>query len=163
YYYKSKYYIFNRRVKIGRNFLVFGTLNINGPGWVIIGDNVKIGMYVTPWTQHKDATIRISDGVFMNGTRFACESSIQVGENTILADCRIMDTDFHGIDPNNRDVYKVAPIKIGANVWITIQCVVTKGVSIGIGTTVTPNSVVCSDLPPNTICGGNPAVVIRTI
>jgi acetyltransferase-like isoleucine patch superfamily enzyme len=73
-----------------------------------------------------------------------------------------MDTDFHGTHPQHRDVAHTAPVVIKGNTWITIQCVVLKGVTIAEGCTVTPNSVVNRDLPvPNSIYGGNPAVFIK--
>ena len=160
--YKGLYAVIRPRVTIGRNFKVDGTLSIRGPGRVVIGDNVTIGMHVTPWTHEENAVLRIGNGVFLNGTRFGCSEAITVGDGCILADCRIMDTDHHGTDPRRRHEAKKAPIVIGKNVWITIQCVVLKGTSIAEGCTVTPNSVVNRDLPvPNSIYGGNPAVFIK--
>ncbi len=148
------------KATIGKNFRVNGWLSIKGPGHVIIGDNVVVGMTVTPWTEKPNSTIKIGDNTFLNGTRFACEETIVIGDNVILADCRIMDTDYHGIDPYNRHQHKSAPIYIHDNVWITIACVVLKGVTIGWGATITPNSVVNEDVPQESIYGGNPGRVL---
>lgn len=59
---------------------------------------------------------------------------------------------------------KVSPkgIRIGANVWIGAGCVILDGADIGPGTIVTPNSVVSSRLPEDSIAQGNPAKVIFT-
>jgi acetyltransferase-like isoleucine patch superfamily enzyme len=161
-FYKCLYALTRPRVTIGRNLRVEGSLDIRGPGRVVIGDDVTIGMRVTPWTHEKDAVIRIGDRAFLNGTRFGCADSITVGDDCILADCRIMDTDHHGTHPRRRREARKAPIAIGRNVWITIQCVVLKGVTIAEGCTVTPNSVVNRDLTqPNSIYGGNPAVFLK--
>lgn len=163
-YYRALYALLGRRVSIGRRFMVEGSLDIRGPGRVMIGDNVTVGMRVTPWTHSDGAVISIGDGVFLNGTRFGCAESISVGNGCILADCRIMDTDYHGVHPDHREAVKTAPIVIGDNVWITLQCVVLKGVTIARGCTVTPNSVVHGSLTaPNTIYGGNPAKPIKAI
>lgn len=160
--YKFFYALTGARVTIGRNFKVDGSLSIRGPGRVVIGDDVRVGMRVTPWTHEKDAVIEIGNRVFLNGTRFGCAKSIAVGDDCILADCRLMDTDHHGVDPRNRGEYKSAPIVVGKNVWITIQCVVLKGTTIADGCTVTPNSVVAKSLPePDSIYGGNPAVFLK--
>ena len=120
-------------------------------------------MTVTPWTFDDNAVISIGDGTFLNGTRFACEKSIKIGKNVILADCRIMDTDFHGLDPDNRHIHKSAPIIIGDNVWITIASVILKGVTIGHGSTITPNSVVTEAVPSRVVYGGNPGRIIKQL
>lgn len=159
--YRLLYVHILRRATIGKDFKVMGKLSIKGPGKVIIGDSVRIGMTVTPWTYHPDAVIEIGDRTFLNGTRFACERRIYIGNDVICADCRIMDTDFHGTHPDHRDEHKAKAIHISSKVWITIQCVILKGANIGQGSTITPNSVVLSNIPPNEVWGGNPAQHIR--
>ena len=59
---------------------------------------------------------------------------------------------------------KVSPkgIRIANNVWIGAGCTILDGADIGAGTIVTPNSVVSSKLPENSIAQGNPAKVIFT-
>ena len=56
-----------------------------------------------------------------------------------------------------------APIHIGKNVWIGSNATVLPGVSIGDGAIVAAGAVVTKDVPENTIVGGVPAKVIRTI
>ena len=155
-----------KRVRIGRRFRVQGRLIIRGPGKVVIGDLVTCGERVTPWTTTKNAEIYIGNGVFLNGTRFGCHTRIEVGDGCVLADCRIMDTDFHNVHPDKRNdpgFVKAQAIKIGKNVWITVGCVILKGVTIGDNSTVTPNSVVFESIPDNSIYGGNPAKLIRRL
>lgn len=158
--------LFRPRVQIGRNLVLSGKLKIRGPGRVIIGDDVHIGMLVTPYTYAPDAVIRIGDEAFLNGTRFGCRKRITIGARCILAECRILDYDFHSVDPRHRndpEYIKGSPVTIGENVWITVQCIVQKGVTIGRNCTITPNSVVRSDIPAETIAGGNPAVVWKEL
>jgi acetyltransferase-like isoleucine patch superfamily enzyme len=158
--------LFRPRVQIGRNLILDGKLKIRGPGRVIIGDNVNIGMVVTPYTHSTAAVIRVGDRTFLNGTRFGCKERIDVGARCILAECRVLDYDFHSTDPNHRNdpaYIKSSPVTIGENVWITLQCIVQKGVTIGRNSTITASSVVRADVPPNSIAGGNPAVLLKTI
>jgi acetyltransferase-like isoleucine patch superfamily enzyme len=139
-----------------------GKLKIRGPGRVIIGDNVVIGMRVTPFTYAPEAAIEIGEGVYLNGTRFGCKESIRVGARSILAECRILDWDFHSSHPEHRndpEYIRSAPVTIEENVWITVDCVILKGTTIGQNSTIGPNSVVRENIPPNSIAGGNPAVV----
>jgi acetyltransferase-like isoleucine patch superfamily enzyme len=166
YLYRLFYLVTKRSVSIGRNLKVSGTLSIKGAGRVRIGDNVQCGMRVTPWTHNENAEIIIGDNVFLNGTRFGCKKRIEIGDNCILADCRIMDSDFHSANPEHRndpDYIKTAPVRIGNNVWITMNCVILRGVSIGDNCSITPNSVVTNNIPENCIAGGNPAKVIRLL
>lgn len=169
FYYKAKYILFNKRVKIGKNFRVRHRLSIKGPGRVIIGENVFVngGSHtVTPWTYSKDATILIGNNVFLNGTRFGCKSRIEIGDDCILADCRILDTDFHSVLPERRNdpaAIKSEPIKIGKNVWIALDSVVLRGVEIGTNSTITAKSVVIDNVPEYCVYGGNPAVLIKEL
>ena len=162
--YKAFYGLFNPRVKIGRNFKVAGRLTIYGPGQVIIGDDVQCGMHATPCALDRDAILRIGNRVLLNGTRIGCVREIVIEDDCILADCRLTDSDFHSVDPahrNDSDYIKTAPIHIGRNSWVTMNCIILKGVRIGENVTITPASVVIGDVPDNCIYGGNPAELIR--
>jgi putative colanic acid biosynthesis acetyltransferase WcaF len=56
---------------------------------------------------------------------------------------------------------RVAPIVIEDGVWITANCVVQMGVTIGRSAVVTPLSVVHRSLEPEGVYGGNPCCFIR--
>jgi len=166
-YYKLKYTFGNKNVKIGKRLKVRAKLSIKGPGKVIIGDDVCIdgsSHTVTTWTYSKGAEIIIGNNVFINGARFGCTKRIEVGHCSILADCRILDTDFHSTNPlkrNDPDFIESAPIKIGNNVWIALGSVILKGVTIGDNSTIAAQSVVQKDVDANSIFAGNPAVLIK--
>ena len=55
------------------------------------------------------------------------------------------------------------PVRIGANCWFGVNCVVTSGVEIGERCVIGANSVVTQDLPPRVIAAGSPAKVIKEI
>jgi acetyltransferase-like isoleucine patch superfamily enzyme len=167
--YKLRYKLLNKNVSIGKNFRVKARLSIKGPGSVVIGDNVFIdgtSHTVTPWTGNADAEIIIGNNVFVNGTRFGCAKKIEVGDNCILADCRILDTDFHSVNPEQRsnpEYIESSPIKIGNNVWIALGCVILKGVTIGDDSTIAAQSVVYGNVEKSSVYGGNPAVLIKRL
>jgi putative colanic acid biosynthesis acetyltransferase WcaF len=56
-----------------------------------------------------------------------------------------------------------ASIRIGRKAWIGARSIVLLGVTVGDGCVVGAGSVVTRSTPPNTLCAGNPAKVIRPI
>lgn len=171
-YYKIKYKLLNQNVTIGRNFHVRGRLIIKGPGKVIIGDNVTMDGSttgpVTPFTNNKNAVIIIGSGVTTGGIRISCSTRVEIGDDSIVAESRILDTDFHSVNPlrrNDPDLIKSSPIIIGENVWIGIECVIMRGVTIGGNSTIAARSVLYSNtlVPENTIFGGNPAALLKEL
>lgn len=155
-----------RRFRAGRNLRVFGSLKVRGPGAVVFGDDVVIEMTVTPFTHSPAARIQVGNGVYLNGTRFGCVDTIDVGDGSIISDARIMDSDFHSIDRNRRSAdakVRVHPIQIGANVWIAAQTGVLPGSVIGENSVVAFGSVCTGVYPADVLVGGNPAKVLRAI
>ena len=65
--------------------------------------------------------------------------------------------------PKDRGSMIPAPIRIGKNVWVGANAVILPGVTIGDGAIVAAGAVVNRDVPENTVVGGVPAKVIRTI
>ena len=93
---------------------------------------------------------------------------ITIGKNVIVgANCTIIDTDFHPLDPEIRRIDilagKHAPIVIENDVFIGMNALILKGLRIGAGAVVGAGSVVLSDIPPKTIVAGIPARAIRIL
>jgi acetyltransferase-like isoleucine patch superfamily enzyme len=55
------------------------------------------------------------------------------------------------------------PTRIGDNVWMGANVVVTSGVTIGERAVIGANSVVTTDVPPFTIAAGAPARAVREV
>lgn len=60
---------------------------------------------------------------------------------------------------DNTYIYK--NVKIGDCVWFGNRVIVTGNVSIGEGAIIAAGSVVCKDVPPLAVVGGNPAKIIK--
>jgi acetyltransferase-like isoleucine patch superfamily enzyme len=73
-------------------------------------------------------------------------------------------TSGHPIEPSRRREFTTAkPIVIERNVWIAAGATIIGGVTVGENSVVAAGSVVTKNVPPNTLVGGNPARVIRSI
>ena len=59
------------------------------------------------------------------------------------------------------DTYIYKKVTIGECVWFGNRVIVTGNVTIGEGAIIAAGSVVCKDVPPLAIVGGNPAKIIK--
>lgn len=115
----------------------------------------------------RDAIIDIEDNVGMSGVTIYAREHIHIGANTgIGANAKIMDNDFHPLEPAQRSIsrnsnIKSRPVSIGTNVFIGCNCIVLKGTQIGDNSVIGAGSVVSGMIPENCIAAGNPAKVIR--
>ncbi|NQU05949.1 MAG: acyltransferase [Calditrichaeota bacterium] len=112
-------------------------------------------------TLKEDAKLTIGEDCGFSGTIIACAKQIVLGRNVSCgANTLINDTDWHTNDPR---AGLDAEVIIGDNVWLGVNVIVLKGVTIGEGTLVGAGSLVTKSLPPYVIAGGNPARVIRKL
>lgn len=112
--------------------------------------------------------IEIGDGFGISGSTIYSTASITIGRNaTIGANCKIIDNDFHPLDPEqrrlglNRQHAKRAPVVIGDNCFLGMNATVLKGTRLGDNVVVGAGSVVCGTFPSNCIIAGNPARIVR--
>jgi acetyltransferase-like isoleucine patch superfamily enzyme len=159
----------SQRIKIGKGFRVVGKFMPNGPGTLHLGNGVFShgGPHpVTLFTHTRQAKIVVGNNVTLNGARFGCSELIEVGDDCILADCRIFDTDMHSTSPNRHlDEARVAtaPVRLQRNVWIGAAAIILKGVTVGENSVVGAGAVVSHNVPANVIVAGNPARVVRRL
>ena len=118
-------------------------------------------------TFDENAIIQIGDNSRFSGTVIGAKKRIIIG-NKVLSGANVLITDFdwHAVDPKLRHTsegIKSAPVIIGNNVWLGINTVILKGVSIGDNTVIGANSLVVSDIPANVIAAGNPCKVLKKI
>ena len=83
---------------------------------------------------------------------------VMIGPNVSLI------TTGHPIEPSKRrDAVVAKPIVIERNVWIAAGATIIGGVTVGENSVVAAGAVVTRDVPANSLVGGNPARVIRSI
>lgn len=113
--------------------------------------------------------VEIGDDVGLSGATIYAREFISIGSKTLIgANTKIIDNDFHPIDPETRlatpgSNIPSAPVKIGTNVFIGCNSLILKGVTIGDNAVIGAGSVVVKDIPANSIAAGNPAKVIKQI
>lgn len=170
-YYKVKFKVLLKRVKIGMHFRVYGRLIITGPGLVIFGKDCFVLSQMTKTvritTQLPNSKVIIGDHVGLNGTSIVCYGRIVIDEYSNIADAYITDSSAHPLTTDRR-LYTAADIPtdevhIGKNVWISTHVVILKGVHIGENSVVAACSLVRKSLPPNIMAAGMPAEVIREV
>jgi acetyltransferase-like isoleucine patch superfamily enzyme len=78
-----------------------------------------------------------------------------------------MDTDFHPLEAQARrsdsEPAKTAPVTIEDDVFIGMNCLILKGVTLGRGSVIGAGSVVTKDVPPHTMVAGNPVRFIGDV
>lgn len=89
---------------------------------------------------------------------------LDIGDDVMIGPNVSLITSGHPVEPSRRhDAVVARPIVIGNNVWIGAGATIISGVTIGENSVVGAGAVVTRDVPPNTLVGGNPARIIRSI
>lgn len=116
-------------------------------------------------TWQAGAVMEIGDHFGMTGGSICAAQRIIIGNDvTIGANTTIMDTDFHPIHAQTRrsqpQAAQTAPVRIEDDVFIGMNSLILKGVTLGEGCVVGAGSVVTRDVPAGMVVAGNPARVI---
>jgi acetyltransferase-like isoleucine patch superfamily enzyme len=98
----------------------------------------------------------------------AAQGSIEIGDHTMFANgCFVGDAEHRYDDPDTpvtrQGFSSKGPVRIGANCWFGVNCVVTSGVSVGERCVIGANSVVTQDIPAGAIAVGAPARVVKEV
>ena len=153
---------------------------------MVVGEKCVLGARIQ--IDQPNARIIIGNNTYIGSSMIIAKQSVTIGNNVLVAwGCVIYDNDSHSLNyldrrKDTRQVFedyenhngnflfskdwslvKSAPIVIGDDVWIGMDALILKGVKIGNGSIIAAKSVVTKDVPPFTIVGGNPAVVIKQL
>jgi len=108
-----------------------------------------------------NSRIEIGNNCGFSGTVIGAFKYIKLGNNVRCgANTLITDSDWHLDDPRSGEP---ADVIIEDNVWLGVNCVVLKGVTIGQNSVIGANSVVTKSIPVDSIAAGNPCKVIRKL
>src|ERR1700757_1046206 len=109
--------------------------------------------------------IRVGRNVFVNqNCPFYALGGLDIADDVIIGPNVSIITAGHPLGPSQRRAATIGrPIVIEKNVWIAAGSIIIGGVTVGENSVVAAGSVVTKNVPADTLVGGNPARVIRSI
>jgi len=168
-------------IKWGKGWRILGMpiIQRHGSSTITLGDRLTLRSWrtsnpLTPThpvvlaTRNPGAVIQIGDDCGFTGTTLVAAESIQIGHRVqVGANSVIVDTDFHPtqVEERARDFLngQHAPIIIEDDVFIGMQSLILKGVTIGRGSVVGAGSVVTKNVPAGVVVAGNPARIVKEL
>ncbi|MDR4470968.1 MAG: hypothetical protein MRJ68_22190 [Nitrospira sp.] len=169
--YRGACRLFWKNIKIGEGLRIYKKLSITGKGKLVIGKNCIIGgalgdssQYVTLDTHSETATIQIGNNAVLNAARVSSKFEIIIGNDVLIEQAGLLDTDFHSIDKSRQtpqgETRERCRIVVGDRVCIGARSFITRGVKIEDDVLVFPGSVVTSQVKAGSCVGGNPAKLV---
>lgn len=145
------------RLRIGKGVVINSGLEANPVGGIC-----SVFCFKGP-----DALIELDDYAGISNAMIAAYRHVYIGRHVNLgAGCKIMDTDFHPMDPDERRRnvnIPFEPVRIEEDAFIGTEAIILKGVTIGAASVVAAGAVVSKSIPPGEIWGGNPARFIKKL
>jgi acetyltransferase-like isoleucine patch superfamily enzyme len=150
------------------------------PGAVVFGNHVSVYGGCS-FSIGLNGKCTVGDFTLLNGALVMAEERIEIGSHCLISwNVGIADSDFHPLSPAQRIIdahalapffkdrparppLRTAPVIISDNVWIGMNAVILKGVTIGENSVVAAGAVVTKSVPPNVVVAGNPAVITKQL
>lgn len=98
-----------------------------------------------------------------NNSMFVDLGGIYIGDNVLIGPNATIASVNHQLAPDKRRNLELKSVYIHDNAWLGANVTITPGTTIGKNAVVAAGAVVTKDVPENTIVGGVPAKIIKTI
>jgi putative colanic acid biosynthesis acetyltransferase WcaF len=108
-----------------------------------------------PWNLHMGEFSAIGDSAEVYNL-----AAVRIGANSVVSQRSYLCTATHDYTRSSFPICAL-PITIGSSAWIAAGAFVAPGINVGEGAVVGAFSVVTKDVPPWTVCAGNPCQVIK--
>jgi acetyltransferase-like isoleucine patch superfamily enzyme len=131
----------------------------------IIGSEIDESTTIlVPFYTNFGRHIKFGKNVFINhACSFLDMGGITIEDNVQIGPRVNITTENHQIDPLRRKDLDLKPVVIKRNAWIGAGATILPGVTVGENSIVAAGAVVNKDVFANTIVGGVPAKVIKSI
>ncbi len=139
---------------------------------IILGDCVKIGAYsnllsTSHFSKYGKGLKMGNNSAVGDFTHFGAPGGIEIGNDVIMGSY----VSFHSENHNFSDTTKLIReqgvtskgIKLGNNIWVGAKVTFLDGCQVGSNSVVAAGAVVNGIYPENSIIGGVPAKIIKTI
>lgn len=137
------------------------------PNGVKMGDRVRIrdGAIMYGSAEHP---LLIGDDVYINARCLfhGGSAQIKIGSRVTFACGVVIHSDSGpNTSPLLQERYPITsgPVTIEDDVWIGTYAVILPGVTIGRGSVIAAHTLVTEDVPPNSLVGGIPARILKTL
>ena len=131
-----------------------------------------VGLYAgTFFDLGPNAHVEIGDYCSIVGAIFATNGCISIGDYALIAH-EVVFADSHWQTPGDcgtpsltspTDAPPTSSIEIGRNVWIGMRAILVGNLRVGEGAIIAAGTVVTDDVPPFTLCAGNPMKIVRQV
>ena len=110
--------------------------------------------------------IRAGDNFLVdNNVTIQDSGEVRIGNNVLISPNTVITTVQHPLSPKKRRQHLATafPVTIGNDVWIGANVTIFPGVTVGNNVVITVGAVVTKDVPDNSLIGGSPAKVLKTL
>jgi putative colanic acid biosynthesis acetyltransferase WcaF len=120
------------------------------------GAHVYPGVKIwAPWNLVVEEEAGVADGAILYS-----QGPIHIGRRAVISQGAHLCAGTHDYEREGMPLI-TKPIVVGDLAWLTAECFVHAGVTIGEGAVVGARSVVTKDLPPWMVCAGNPCKPLK--
>lgn len=164
----------NKNIVFGKSVTIGSYCEIDGYASqkIILGDCVKIGCYskllsTSHFSKYGKGLTMGANSAVGDFTHFGAPGGIEIGTDVIMGSY----VSFHSENHNFSDTTKLIReqgvnskgIKLGNNIWVGAKATFLDGCEVGDNSVVAAGAVVTGKFPRNSIIGGVPAKVIKSI
>lgn len=132
----------------------------------LLGNISSSSVVSSPFFCEFGKTISIGENTYINmNVTMLDGAKISIGNNVLIGPNTQFYCASHPLNYQRRREWKTfcKPITVENDVWIGGNVIINQGVTIGARSVIAANSVVNSDVPPDSLYGGTPAKLIRHI
>lgn len=105
------------------------------------------------------------DACIASGAEIYNVARISLGKRAIVSQGAYLCAASHDYTDPTRTEFPLisAPIRIGDYAWVAAKSIILLGVTIGESSVIGAGSVVTRDIPPHSVCAGNPCRVLKSV